>query len=235
MYKYIFFVLLMSINMSAGIQSKIPASLQELLDSFQTDTMMIFGFHDLKESNYFDKSVDIKSIKVGPPVEVFDLDESKLESLPENAPVSSYTTQKNYWLVPVYVKGRCVCTVSLYFSSKEQKWKVAETECCAISGGWEKVRKAWPENKGVDPVVVKWGIEYMLHFPSVNDYNLTYFPNYQYGKPEAEGDYMHPELGSNRVFNTLRVRQKEVKKYREEHPYSPAAVDNGMGGENEAH
>jgi hypothetical protein len=155
-----------------GVSNPVPEKLRALIITYTKDSTTAFGFEGFKSNNEVEKPLIFNDIRVGSPVEVYYIVNDKLEKLPDSMPVEAFIVPTGRWKAPIYYKGRCAYFIST--CQKEQSWIFCGAECCAIAKEWDKMRKAWPENSGIIPVLIEFGVYTALYFPQKGKHNLTF-------------------------------------------------------------
>lgn len=217
----------------SGSAQDIPEGLRVLLDNFFTDSTMRLGFYRLKDYKLLDSSLKSQDMKIGHPIEVYLLDNENLRDLPDSMPVKAFLKPANKWEIPLYIKGSCIRFNTAYFGN--QSWYFGSTECCGMANSWNKLRKIWPENKGINPMIIEWGVMKMLHFPQKNNHNLTFLPGWDLISNLDSTDKDVAVIGdSRRIFPKLKEFWRNNEKEKAEHPERDQDyLDRSIGGDYE--
>jgi len=184
---------------STGMDFKIPIEVSHVLnDALNGKIKSIFNHFDhYKIKMGFPTTAKLTDIKIGFPVNVFDIPDSSLSRIDENIPISillkkygiNYSKNSGHYEVPLLLNDSVIVNIKIWEADStapnKTQWHVA-----GWGGGgafeqrWQKVIQKWPRNKGFNPILIlihgkKHGIGY-IYIPEKGDYNLTRYRSIDY-------------------------------------------------------
>jgi hypothetical protein len=190
----------------------------------------MFGYQDLKNKGMIGKSIKFQDVRLGIPVHIYYLDNDKLRDFPESTSVKTFINPLNNWEIPVYTEGICACFLTAYLADG-QVWKFSEVFIGGMVTAWNKVRKIWPENEGVIPVIINWGNCRMMHFPQKNSHNLTFLPGIVLSNADSADNDVAALGDSRSILPKLNKERINYEKKRAKHCLD--CQDQNNGGNNE--
>jgi hypothetical protein len=154
-------------------QQKVPVGLYKAMNDYLKEGNSLkrsLGYEGL------DTTIQVTEIEIGIPIENFIFKEvvrkGHYDSINIEDPVMSLVEPSGFWEFYIKARGEYLCAVQFY--NKHGNWEWAST------GGvddWPKVRSAYPEYSGINPIIIKTGRGQYIHFPAINEHNLTLMLN----------------------------------------------------------
>ncbi|MBN1308444.1 MAG: hypothetical protein JXA18_11035 [Chitinispirillaceae bacterium] len=154
---------------------EIPEGVQRIMNDYKKDTIGILSFNTAQKTFKFDSSITISDIEIGVPYEEYILVKESLLKLPDTVPVQSVIAPCGVWQIPIRAKGKYIYFVRV--SNSGGTWKFAGMG--EPLADWQKIREAWPESSGNNPIFISKGRRCFLHFPNQGGHNLFYL-SYSY-------------------------------------------------------
>jgi hypothetical protein len=183
----------------------VPKDVQNIIDNYVSDSAGHWGFYFAKKAYVFDQTIQAKDIKVGVPFEEFRWSDEKLAQTNDSTSLDSLIVPLGIWNLPILARGKYLYILKV--SNFRGPW-----ECVQMSKGsaneWQRVRSAWPENSGLDPILINDGIEQLLHFPKKDKYNIVYL----YGESDSNGVY---KANSISTYNNMKDSRTFLKYYKD--------------------
>lgn len=162
--------------MSLSHAEQVPKSLYEAMNDYMENKKS-----DLKQAlrgTRADPSIRVSELEFETPIRTYAIKNCNQNSttgcpkyIDTDAPVMSFI-RPAYWRF--YIKARGIYVFGVEFVKKKGGW-----ERVGLGGMrqvvWSDVMAAYPESKGIHPIIVMYGGEEFLHFPQINTHNLTMF------------------------------------------------------------
>ncbi len=205
---------------------EVPEGVQRMIDTLLTDSMTDCGLAYTKRVLHLDSGLQLSDIEAGVPLEKYIFRYAALDTCDVNAPVQELIEPANVWLVPIRTrtKERYLYYVEVY--KKGDVWKrigMGEGD----RGIWQRLRKAYPESTGVNPILVSYCGQDFLHFPQKGVRNLFSVQHLRMnrketssrekGTPYANMSYSLDTLDDSRpVVRYLKRQWTESRQKREE-------------------
>ena len=109
-----------------------------------------------------------------------------------------------YWRF--YIKARGIYVFGVEFVEKKGGWEwVGIGDMCQVA--WGDVMAAYPESKGIHPIIVRYGRDEFLHFQQINTHNLTMFTGIKQLKKGFIRQENAKEQNDTLLFNDNRYQE----------------------------
>jgi hypothetical protein len=201
-----------------GNAQKVPEGLQKEISNYFKDSTVAQGF------DYAQRTFQIKfsDIYAGVPIEIFTINMEKLANLNDTEAVDAFIMPVGRWDIPIYAKKHCIYFIMAY--PRGDSWYIGGSTCCESKDGWDKVRAAWPENKGVNPVKVELGPLQMMYFPQKNNHNLILMNGFDTSFITKDFKVLKD---SKILISHLKERKVQADKWFKDHPEDLGLPENG--------
>jgi hypothetical protein len=204
-------------------QQKVPEGLKKLMEDYVKDSTEAYGFTEFQR----DLHINFSDIYLGVPIEIYNLNNEKLENLNDTMAVEEFIQPSGKWDMPIYAKKHCVYNVTV--GCKANSWIFISAECCARAKSWNMVRAAWPEKLEIQPIEIEYGIFKLLHFPQKDKHNLTFLPFYESDSTLATKDCKVLN-DSRKIFAALKKIKHENEEWNRQHPEILGSENGGKDG-----
>jgi len=159
--------------LNAGNKAKmadVPKEVQDIIDNYFIDSTQ-HEFNDVRKTYNIDPSIKFSDLEAGIPIERYFFNIDSLTKASEDISIKNLIKPINEWFVPIQVNGKFLYCIHISFFQGRMQLVGLGPYLCDIM---QKVRTAWPESTGINPVCVDFGTYDFLHFPQIDDYNLLY-------------------------------------------------------------
>ena len=151
-----------------GYSQEIPDGMKKIMERLQTDPTVEYGFDSAKKYRFIGSDVQFKDWFVGLPIEFYKLNSEALEKADTNSEIMELIVSANIWRIPIRVNGHYIYHVMVFDENNNFKSYGCGENVIGF-GYWDMVRKIYPEESGVRPIVIGLVRNKFIHFPHKKD------------------------------------------------------------------
>jgi hypothetical protein len=119
--------------------------------------------------NRLDTTINPSEVAVGTPIEVYHFSKDIYNNLTNCDTVRKLLEPTMSWIFALTVRGLYLFEVQFSYKNGTCAWE----RTGGRRPGWNEIRTAYPETSGIFPIIIIYSTDRYVHFPLVNNYNLT--------------------------------------------------------------
>jgi len=151
-----------------GHSQEIPEGMKKIMEQLQTDSTADYGFNFAKEQRFIKSDVQFKDWFVGLPIEFYQLNGDALDKTETSNKVTELIVSTNMWRIPIRINGYYIYHVKVFLENNKYK-SIGCGEGVIGFHAWDTLRKKYPEESGVRPIVINLQVGNFIHFPNKKD------------------------------------------------------------------
>jgi len=151
-----------------GHSQEIPEGMKKIMEQLQTDPKAESGFDYAKKARFIGSDVQFKDWFVGLPIEFYKFDGEALEKADTNNKIMELIVSTNIWRIPIRVNGHYLYNVKVFGENNKYK-SIGCGEGVIGFHTWDTLRKKYPEESGVRPIVIGEVGDKFIYFPDKKD------------------------------------------------------------------
>jgi len=151
-----------------GYSQEIPEGMKKIMEQLQIDPKAESGFDYAKESMFIGSDVQFKDWFVGLPIEFYRLNDVALDKAETSNKVTELIVSTNMWRIPIRINGYYIYHVKVFLENNKYK-SIGCGEGVIGFHAWDTLRKKYPEESGVRPIVIDLREGNFIHFPNKKD------------------------------------------------------------------